>query len=220
VNEDLLSELHLGRIAVFALASAALLFVYAEKRLRPRWLAMAAGRVGARSGPYRSTTLVSSRLRRAPLLVQVTSLLGLTFGHLFVPALIAALLIFPFDGIAVPLMPGIAIAVANWCSAWLLLGRSPLALAFTRAAALSSLVANIGLLALCPIHLLLIENHRVEGLVQVCSASVTGVELIFALASVAQAVLLLATLRLHGTLLDAPAVSAPPARAPAYERSL
>ncbi len=195
------SSLHVGAVALAAVACATALFLYGERNGRSRWVELTR-KVTTGSGPYRSTSLAASHLRAAPRLVRATSFTGLAFGHLFVPILTVALVVFPFDGIAVPLLPGIAVAVANWWCAWLLLRRSSLAQPFGRAAAVSSLVANIGLLALCPIHLLLIENQRLEGIVDACSSSVTGLELVFALAAVVQASLILATLRFHKEALD------------------
>src|SRR5215472_6767632 len=197
-----LASLHLVHIAALAVVGAVVAFRLLERRGRERWSGVARGSLGAPSGPYRSSSLVASRHARAPFLVRVTSFTGLAFGHLFVPVLILALLTFPFDGIAVPLMPGVAVALAYWACAWAMLGRLNEAAALSRAVAVASMVANMGLLALCPIHLLLIENHRLQGLRQAVSTSVTGVELLFAAAAVVQASLMLATLRLHRGALE------------------
>jgi hypothetical protein len=192
------SSLHVGEVTVSALAAALLLFVWLERRGRRRWADVPRFVATAPCGPYRSSAFVAEHLRRAPLLVRSASFASLAFGHLFAPIILLALVQYPFDGIAIPLVPGIALVALNWCSAWLLLGRSPHAESAARTGAIGSLMANVGLLGVAGAHFVAVELQRRDGVAHACSSSVTVVVIVFALASITQSLWTLAALRAHG----------------------
>jgi hypothetical protein len=193
--------LHIGEIVAGALLGALVLFVWLERRGRTRWAQVPAQYRSIPLGPYRSSAFVVEHLRRAPRLVRTASFGALVFAHVFAPLIVLALAKFPFDGIAIPLAPGIAIVALNWCCAWLLLTRSPHAEPAARTGANASLVANVGLLLMAAVHFMLVELGRREGIEHACSSSVTFVVLVFAIASVAQALVTMAALRAHATAL-------------------
>jgi hypothetical protein len=197
-------ELHLVQVAFVAFAGAALLFVWLERRGRSRWTRVAAGCVTATLGPYRESSILSAHLERAPLLVRAASFASLFSGHLFAPLIVLALAKYPFDGIAIPLLPGIALVVLNWSCAWLLLGRSRHALATARSGAVCSLMANVGLLGLSAAHFVAVELQRRDGIEHACSSSVTFVVIVFAVASLLQALVTMAALRNHEKVLATP----------------
>jgi hypothetical protein len=200
--------LHLTEIVVAALVAASLLFLWLERRGRRRWSVVPAARGEAASGrPYRASSFVAEHLERAPLLVRAASFGCLVFAHVFAPLLILALTSFPFDGIAIPLAPGIVLVLLNWGCAWLLLGRSPHAVAAARTGAKASLVANVGLLLLAASHFVVVELGRRDGIAHACSSSVTFVVIVFAIASVVQALVTVAALQAHGESLGWRAVS-------------
>jgi hypothetical protein len=190
--------LHLGEIVVAALIAASLLFVWLERRGRRRWALVPASRGESGSGPYRASAFVTGHLERAPLLVRAASFGCLVFAHVFAPLLLLALTSFPFDGIAIPLAPGILLVILNWGVAWLLLARSPHAESAARTGAKASLVANVGLLLLAASHFVVVELARRDGIQHACSSSVTFVVIVFAIASVVQALVTVAALRAHG----------------------
>lgn len=193
--------LHLAGIVAWAILGSLVLFVWLERRGRHRWASVPAERGEAPHGPYRSSTFVTGHVGRAPLLVRTASFGCLLFAHVFAPLIPLALISFPFDGIAIPLAPGIALVVLNWCCAWLLLGRSPHAESTARMGAKASLVANVGLLCLAAFHLVTVELGRRDGIEHACSSSVTFVVFVFAFASIAQALVTVAALRAHGPVL-------------------
>ena len=189
--------LHVAPVAVAALLAAAALFLWLERRGRDRWAQVPASTRQASAGPYRQSAIVASHLRRAPRLIRAASFASLAFGHLFAPLILLALTRYPFDGIAIPLVPGIALLVLNWASAWLMLGRSPDASSTARSGAVASLMANVGLLAMAGAHFAVVEAQRHEGIQHACCTSVTFVVIVFAIASLAQSLLTLAALRAH-----------------------
>jgi hypothetical protein len=193
--------LHLAEIGAIAVVGALALFVWLERRGRTRWAQVPTQHGSIELGPYRSSAFVTEHLRRAPRLVRTASFGALVFAHVFAPLIVLALAKFPFDGIAIPLAPGIALVVLNWCCAWLLLVRSPHAEPAARTGANASLVANVGLLGLAAAHFVVVELGRREGIEHACSSSVTFVVLVFAVASVAQALVTMAALRAHGGAL-------------------
>lgn len=193
--------LHLGEILASALVGALILFVWLERRGRHQWARVPVSRGDVAHGPYRSSEFIAGHLQRAPLLVRVASFGCLVFAHAFVPLILLALTRFPFDGIAIPLAPCIALVLFNWCCGWLLLGRSPHAESAARTGAKASLVANVGLLCLAASHLIIVELGRRDGIEHACSSSVTFVVLVFAVTSVAQALVTVAALRAHGAAL-------------------
>jgi hypothetical protein len=193
--------LHLAEIVTVALVGSMMLFVWLERRGRHHWTKVPLARGQAAHGPYRSGSFVSGHLDRAPLLVRAASFGCLLFAHVFAPLIPLALISFPFDGIAVPLAPGIALVLLNWCCAWMLLGRSPNAESAARMGAKASLVANVGLLGLAAFHLVTVELGRRDGIEHACSSSVTFVVFVFAFASIAQALVTVAALRAHAPIL-------------------
>jgi hypothetical protein len=194
-------ELHLGAIGLVALVAAAALFVWLERRGRRRWAQVPIGTVSTSCGPYRRSALVSAHLSRAPRLVRLASFASLAFAHLFAPLILVSLTKYPFDGIAIPLVPGIALVLANWGCAWLMLGRAHDAPSTVRSGAVATLIANVGLLIIAAAHFAVVEAQRREGIQHACSSSVTFVVIVFATASLGQALLTLAALRAHGRVL-------------------
>lgn len=189
--------LHLAPIACGAAATAALLFVYLERRGRIAWTRIPVRTFDAAQGPYRASSMVADHLRRAPALVRAASFGSLGFAHLFAPLILMTLVKYPFDGIAIPLVPGIGLVLLNWACGWMLLARSPDAISTARLGAVGSLMANIGLLGIAGVHFWVVEAQRREGIAHACSSSVTFVVLVFAVASVIQALVTMAALRAH-----------------------
>jgi len=189
--------LHLGETAIVAVVAAAALLWWLERRGRPRWARVPVSTYETPHSPYRASSLVVEHMGRAPRLVLVASFGSLAFGNLFTPLIVLALSKYPFDGIAIPLVPGIALAVINWLCAWLLLARSPHAVATARSGAVASLMANIGLLGLAAAHFVVVELQRRDGIAHACSSSVTFVVIVFAVSSVLQALVTMAALRRH-----------------------
>jgi hypothetical protein len=193
--------LHLTEVVVSAVVGTLVLFIWLERRGRWRWAQVPVSHGRAAHGPYRSSTFVNGHLQRAPLLLRAASFGCLVFAHLFAPFIVLALTRFPFDGISIPLVPGLAIVLYNWCCAWLLLGRSPHAEPAARTGAKASLIANVGLLCLAAAHLVVVELGRREGFEHACSSTVTLVVFVFAVASVVQALFTVAALRAHGAAM-------------------
>jgi hypothetical protein len=193
-------SLHVVEVSLAALLGAALLFVWLERRGRGRWTQVPRATLETRD-PYRSTMLVTAHLERAPSLVRAAAFASLALCHVFVPLILIALIQYPFDGIAIPLVPGMALIALNWACAWLLLGRSPSAAAAARSGAMGSLMAHVGLLGIAAVHLVTVELQRRDGIEHACSSSVTFVVIVFALASVAQALVVMAALRTHEAVL-------------------
>jgi hypothetical protein len=208
-DESLLSvarDLHVGEIAVGAVVTAYLLYRWLERRGRARWGAVPAGTMATSRVPYRSTDVVRGFMPRAPCLVRAASFGSLVFGHTFAPLLALALVRYPFDGVAIPLVPGMALALLNWSCAWMLLGRSSLAASAVRSGAVGSLMANIGLIAIAGVHFVYVELQRRDGIEHACSSSVTFMVIVFGVCSIIQALLMVAALRKHeGELTWAPA---------------
>ncbi len=187
--------LHVGEIVLVAMAGAWLLFAWLERRGRRRWALVPRVTWVASVRPYRASEVVSEHLARAPGIVRLASFASLAFGHLFVPLILVALSSYPFDGIAIPLVPGMALALWNWGCAWLLLARSPNASQAARLAAVGSLMANVGLLVMSAGHLAGVELQRRDGIQHACSTSVTLVVIVFAASSVALAFVVLRALK-------------------------
>jgi hypothetical protein len=180
---------------------AAILFAWLERRGRNRWWRVPVTVGDAERGPYRSSRFVEAHRLHAPLLVQSSAFTSLVLAHLCVPLVLLALVRFPFDGIAVPLVPSAALAAFNgWC-AWLLLSRSPQAESAARTGAVASLMANIGCLAMAAVHLGAVELSHQGELAHKCASSITSVVLVFASASILQALLTLTALRFHRSAL-------------------
>jgi len=193
---------HVGQWILGALVCAVVVFAWLERRGRTRWARVPCATQKARHGPYRSSDFVSDTLHRAPGLARAASFGSVALTLVFAPLILLALTNYPFDGIAIPLVPGIVLALLNsWC-AWLVLARSPHAGSAARSGAVGSLIANVGLLALAALHFVTVELARREGIEHACSSSVTFLVLIFAASSIAQALLTLAALRVHGQALS------------------
>lgn len=189
------SNLHLAVVVPMAIVGAGLLYVWLERRGRNRWSAVPLSRVTVASGPYRASDVVATRLPHAPPAVRAAAFVSLAFAHVFAPLVLIALAKYPFDGIAIPLLPGMALVALDWWCAWLLLARSPSAYSIGRSAASASMLANVALLLIAGAHLVLVELDRQQGLQHSCSSSVTFVVLLFAAASIAQALVMRGMLR-------------------------
>lgn len=194
--------LHVAAIATGALIAAALLFLWFERQGRARWAEIPRSMVSTADLPYRATVVVGESLRRAPALIRGASFASLWFGLLFVPLILVALAKYPFDGIAIPLMPGIALATANAVCGRMLLARSPNASSAARSGAVASLLANAGLLMIAAAHFVVVELQRRDGIEHACSSSVTFVVIVFCVASLAQGVLTSTALKRHAGALD------------------
>jgi len=186
--------LHVGEIAFASVVGAWLLFAWLERRGRREWARVPMATYTASARPYRASEVISEHLTRAPRIVRLVSFSGLAFAHLFVPIILIALVSYPFDGIAIPLIPGIALALLDWICAWLLLGRSPNAAQAARLAAVGSLMANVGLLVMSAAHLVGVELQRRDGIEHACSTSVTLLVIVFATSSIALATVMLRAL--------------------------
>jgi hypothetical protein len=189
--------LHVGPVAALAFAAGVALFLWLERRGRSSWAQVPASTYTATAGPYRQSEVVSTHLERAPALVRAAAFANLVFAHAFAPLILLALVKYPFDGIAIPLIPGIALVLLNWGCAWLMLGRTRDAPSTVRSAAVASVMANVGLLVIAAAHFAVVEAQRQEGIQHACSTSVTFVVIVFAIASLALSLLTLATLRAH-----------------------
>jgi len=195
-------SLHVGELALAALAGAVLLFVWLERRGRNRWTQVPASVIESSRRPYRTSDVVSAHLTGAPRLVRLASFSSLAFGLLFAPLILLALSKYPFDGIAIPLVPGLALLALNGACGTLLLARSPLASATARSGAVGSLMANAGLLIIAAAHFVVVELQRRDGIEHACSSSVTFVVIVFAIGSLVQALVTMAALRAHDRELD------------------
>jgi hypothetical protein len=194
--------LHLAELSVAAVLGALALFLWLERRWRPRWTQVPVGEYSTPRMPYRASSLVAAHLSKAPRLIRTAAFGCLAFGQLFAPLIVLALAKYPFDGIAIPLVPGLALVALNWACAWLLLARSPLATAMARSGAVGSLMANVGLLGIAGAHFVVVELQRRDGIEHACSSSVTFVVIVFAVSSVVQALVMMAALRSHSGVLD------------------
>ena len=58
--------LHLGGLAVAAFVAALALFLWLERRGRPRWAQVPSATFSTQSAPYRASSMVSEHLERAP----------------------------------------------------------------------------------------------------------------------------------------------------------
>jgi hypothetical protein len=195
-------SLHVGEMALAATLCAGLMFLWLERRGRQQWKMVPSSTVGTSRQPYRASEVVAGHLDRAPRLVRFAAFSSLAFVMLFAPLNLEALLQYPFDGIAIPLIPGLALVLLDaWC-AYMLLARSPLASAAARSGAIGSIMTNVGLLLLAAAHFAVVELQRRDGIEHACSSSVTFVVIVFAGASLVQALLTIAALNAHRNELD------------------
>jgi hypothetical protein len=194
--------LHVAELAVAALVVAAVLFWQLERRGRGRWGQVPAAMVSSSRAPYRASAVVAAHLAGAPRLVRAAAFASLSLGFLFAPLIVLAVVKYPFDGIAIPLVPGLALQLLNWSCAWLFLARSPLAVATARSGAVGALMANVGLLGIAGAHFVVVELQRRDGIEHACSSSVTFVVIVFAICSVLQSLVTMAALRRHAGVLD------------------
>lgn len=195
-------SLHLPQLVVMAMAVGFALFAWLERRGRSQWTGIPMGRLDVMGAPYRESSIVSAHLPKAPRLVRAAALTCLSFGLLFAPLIVLALVKYPFDGIAIPLVPGLALVSLNWACGCLLLSRSSLAHAMGRSGAVGSLMANVGLLGIAGAHFVVVELQRRDGIEHACSSSVTFVVIVFALSSVVQSLLMMAALQTHRDVLE------------------
>jgi hypothetical protein len=194
-------ELHLVPVVTAGLIAGILAFLWLEGRGRMAWRYAPLAMARASAAPYRQSSIVSRYLDSAPLAVRISALTTLVLASVLAPLALLALFAFPFDGVAIPLMPGVAFLVLNAVAAWRLLSRSPHARTAAQSGANGSLIISVGMVCIGAGHLLMVEMQRNEGIEHACSASVTFVCILFALGSGAQALLTLAALRMHGGLL-------------------
>jgi hypothetical protein len=194
--------LHVAELAAAAFVVAAVLFWVLERRGRRRWEEVPTVMLCTARAPYRSSAIISGHLRAAPWLVRAASFASLAGGLLFAPLIVLALVKYPFDGIAIPLVPGLALQVLNWSCSWLFLARSPLAVATARSGAVGALMANVGLMGIAGAHFVVVELQRRDGIEHACSSSVTFVVIVFAVASVLQSLFTMAALRRHERVLE------------------
>lgn len=194
--------LHVAELAVAAFVVAALLFWRLERRGRGRWGLVPSAMFSTSRAPYRASATVGAHLTAAPRLVRAAAFASLSLGFLFAPLIVLAVVKYPFDGIAIPLVPGLALQLLNWSCAWLFLARSPLAVATARSGAVGALMANVGLLGIAGAHFVVVELQRRDGIEHACSSSVTFVVIVFAVCSVLQSLVTMAALRRHEGVLD------------------
>jgi hypothetical protein len=142
---------------------------------------------------------------RAPRIVRGASFACFAFGHLFVPGLLFILTKFRFDGIGVPLIPGVGVAAVIWLCGWMLLWRSALAQEATRVAAVGSLALHVALFAMSVVHLAFIEAASPLGMHHVCSSSVAFVACFYSGAAIVQSLIILRALRAAPTTAGAEA---------------
>jgi len=194
--------LHVAELAVAAFVVAAVLFWQLERRGRWRWGQVPTGMISTSRAPYRASAMAAAHLTAAPQLVRAAAFASLALGLLFAPLIVLAVVKYPFDGIAIPLVPGLALQLLNWSCAWLFLARSPLAVATARSGAVGALMANVGLLGIAGAHFVVVELQRRDGIEHACSSSVTFVVIVFAVCSVLQSLVTMAALRRHAPVLD------------------
>jgi hypothetical protein len=194
-------ELHLAPVVAAALVTAALMFVWLERRGRTAWSQVPVATMTARSTPYRYAAIVSRHLYRAPLLVRGCALGTLVFANVLTPLVLLALFKFPFDGVEIPLVPGVVLLLFNGVAAWQLLWRSPQASAAAQSSATASLITSLGMVCIGAVHFWTVELQRHEGIEHACSTSVTFVVILFALGSTVQALLTMVALQAHGASL-------------------
>ena len=173
-------------------ASAAVVLALLVRRARPRWRCDLAPMRSA--GPYRGAVIVRAAERDIPPLVRAAAASCFAYGHFFLPLIVVALATLRFDGIAVPLVPGVAIALTTWISGWLLLARAESAPEIVRASAVASLVLNVTMLGLSVAHLAYVE---LASQVHECSSSFAFIALVVSIASVPQSMLVLTAVSRH-----------------------
>jgi hypothetical protein len=169
-----------------ALGLAVLLASSMGARVRRSWAKVPlVARLGA--WPYRTTEVPVGYVTRVPLAVRAAAICCFAFGHVFVPGLVAALISFRFDGIAVPLIPGIGMALGIWACGFLLLQRSARAPEIVRSTAVASLVMNVALFVMSVLHIALVEGSYAHE----CSSSLAFTAGVFAGAAVVQGIVML-----------------------------
>lgn len=202
-DESLVSvarELHVGGFVFTAVVAAVFANLWLERRGRQNWEGLPPVKSANLGHPYRATIVAIAAAGKAPPLLRGAAFANIVFGNVFIPLIALAVVRYPFDGISIPLLPAMALALLNWACAWLLLTRAKLAASAARSGAVGSLMANVGLLAIAGVHFVEVELQR-DGIEHACSSSVTFVVIVFAAASVAQALVVLVALRAHGETL-------------------
>lgn len=188
---------HLSAWGIVLAASAVAMYAAMERVARPRWHATTA-RAPAWGGPYRAQRLVAAHAFAAPPTVRAAALGCFVFGQLAVPALVVALRACRPDGLAVALMPAVAVAAATWSCGVALLRRSSIVPEAVRAVAVASLMLDGALLLMATAHLAVYEwTSRADGATHECSASVAVAACLFSVGAAPQAALMLVAVRRH-----------------------
>ncbi len=157
-----------------------------DLRGRARWRAVG-GRAHTAGGPYRSATLQGTSLVAAPAWVRGATLGSLVFALGAMPAVYLVLDTPHFDGIAVPLLPGLLLSIASACCVGLLLARATDdASSAARLAGRTSLFFHGSLSVLALAHLVVVETDW-GSQVHSCSRSLALAVLALALGATAQA---------------------------------
>ena len=173
----------LGWWALVAAVTTALLVRTLDARGRTRWseVARAARSVG---GPYRSTA-VHVTIATAPRSVRTAATSSVLFAFAAAPAVYAIFDTPHFDGIAVPLLPGLALSLASACCAAALLARATDASHAARLTGRASFFFHGCLSILALAHLVVVETEW-GSQVHACSRSLALGVLGLALAATAQ----------------------------------
>jgi hypothetical protein len=160
------------------------LFRKLDARGRARWLEIA-GAARSIAGPYRSTVVLGARIGTAPRAVRTAAAMSVLFALAAVPAVYAVLDSPHFDGIAVPLLPGLALSIASACCAAALLARATEAAHAARLTGRASLFFHACLSILALAHLVVVETEW-GSQVHACSRSLALGVLGLALLATAQ----------------------------------
>ena len=155
-----------------------------DARGRSRWLELA-GAARSLAGPYRSTVVLGARIGAAPRAVRTAAVSSLVCTLAAVPAVYAVLDTPHFDGIAVPLLPGLALSIASACCAAALLARATEAAHAARLTGRASLFFHACLSVLALAHLVVVETEW-GSQVHACSRSLALAVLGLALVATAQ----------------------------------
>jgi hypothetical protein len=176
------------RMAIWGLLGmlvTVMLFRALDARGRPRWLEVG-GRARAHAGPYRSVILHSTRLVVAPRSVRAATLISAVFLLGAAPAIYTILGTPHFDGIAVPLLPGLLLSLASAsCVARLLARATDEDSHAARLTGRASLFFHGGLSVIALAHLIVVETEW-GSQVHACSRSLALGVLALALAATAQ----------------------------------
>jgi hypothetical protein len=178
----------MSTLALWGLVSAVVTLVTyraLDARGRARWFEVG-GRSHAPSGPYRSAVVHSARLVVAPSSVRTATVVSVVFLLGAAPAVYTVLDTPHFDGIAVPLLPGLLLSLASaLCVSALLARASDEASHAARLTGRTSLFFHGGLSVLALAHLIVVETDW-GSQVHACSRSLALGVLALALGATAQ----------------------------------